>query len=76
MSSPQDANKTRQPIDTENAVMFPDSDDAPESDKHVHGLYPEDLKEGIRCAACWLYARTQEEYEAVVLEVHGVIPKR
>lgn len=52
-----------------------------ESDVQVHGLFQEDIEEGIRCGQCEYWANQRDalgrragSYEEVVMRVHGTSP--
>lgn len=70
------------PTDASNAAVWLGGEKQAVSDKQLHGLYQEDLLEGIRCAECErlskfkdVFGRPMNSYRSAVLANHGVEPK-
>lgn len=63
------------PNDASNSLIWVNQD-APLSATQLHGLYQEDLLEGIRCGQCAeTAAMSKQDYRTVVTAAHGIEPK-
>lgn len=65
------------PNNPEMAAIWLGGSEGPLSDKQTHGLYQEDIVEGIRCGQCqYLASISRQDYKRVVTAAHGVEPKQ
>ena len=78
--------KTREPLVSTRGdrtyVIFPGAGkQGVESDVQVHGLFQEDIEQGIRCGQCSYWASQKDalgrefgSYNDIVQRVHGTVP--
>lgn len=86
MSTPQKEDKPIEPLTAQRGdsvyILYPGAGkQGAESDVQVHGLYQEDIEEGIRCGQCEYWANQRDalgrsfgSYEDMVLRAHGTQP--